>query len=588
MGTGRVREPLPGRGVRFSLQTRILLVVLVCVVVPLLLMGAYLLEQTEAVLAAKAREAVANHLHRRADALDAWVQERMREGKSWSGSFIVYEGVESLQRTGTDAARVRQDITGYLEFVIGHYQVYESLFVVDLQGRVLASSREEELEPWALDLLRQRKPNGIVSPLRRSGRLGRPTMLVLYEIQPRADRSAETTGGRGGKVIGYFAGRIDPDALEAQLRGTSLETEPDFWLLDERGRILIQKGRLAEEPGLKPFPAPMPDAVDQAEPREAALPDLGLTVYGLRKLADPLHGYVAATVPAAGAYRPLEESRARLVKAGVPAVLVIFALAFVLARGMLRPILLLSEGAQRVSAGDLDVHLPVRGRDELADLTSAFNDMARRVRESRDELAQAASALARTNDQLEQAKERFRAQAITDALTGLFNRRHFEDTLDEQIERASVEGWPLSLLLLDLDHFKQYNDRWGHTEGDSELRRVAALVQRTVRSTDIAFRYGGEELAVLLPSCAKDQAVGVAEKVRLAVGSGTQRPSRFGARTTVSVGVATFPEDGRVARGLVDTADAALYQAKALGRDRVVAAGGPAGDGPAHDERATG
>jgi diguanylate cyclase (GGDEF)-like protein len=117
---------------------------------------------------------------------------------------------------------------------------------------------------------------------------------------------------------------------------------------------------------------------------------------------------------------------------------------------------------------------------------------------------------------------------------------------------------------------------------------VAALVQRTVRSTDIAFRYGGEELAVLLPSCAKDQAVGVAEKVRQAVGSGTQRPSRFGARTTVSVGVATFPEDGRVARGLVDTADAALYQAKALGRDRVVAAGGPPGDGPPHDERAIG
>ncbi len=588
MGTGRVARELSGRRVRFSLQTRILLVVLVCVVVPLLLMGAYLLEQTEAVLGAKARETVANHLHRRADALDAWVQERMREASSWSGSFIVYEGVESLQRPGGDDARDRQDITGYLEFVLGHYQVYESLFVVDLAGRVLASTRDEELDPWALDLLRKPMPEGTVSPLRRSGRLSRPTMLVLHEIRPRGEKGLEAVGARDGKVIGYFVGRIDLDALEGQLRGSSGEIEPDFWLLDEKGRILIEKGRLAEEPGTKPFPAGLPEAGARLEPREASLPDLGPTVYGLRELAEPLRGYLVATVPASGAYRPLEESRSRLVKAGIPAVLVIFALAFVLARGMLRPILLLSEGAQRVSAGDLDVHLPVRGRDELADLTSAFNDMARRVRESRDELAQAASALARTNDQLEAAKERFRAQAITDALTGLFNRRHFEDTLDEQIERASAEGWPLSLLLLDLDHFKQYNDRWGHTEGDSELRRVAALVQRTVRSTDIAFRYGGEELAVLLPSCGKDQAVGVAEKVRQAVGSGTQRPSRFGARTTVSVGVATFPEDGRVARGLVDTADAALYQAKALGRDRVVAAGGPSGDGPSHEERATG
>jgi diguanylate cyclase (GGDEF)-like protein len=508
----------------------------------------------------------------------------MREAKSWSGSFIVYEGTESLQKPGADPAQVRKDITGYLEFVIKNYQVYESLSVVDPQGHVVASTSDEELEPWALDLLREGMPNGLVSPLRRSVRLGRPTMLVLYEIQPRAARDAS----RAGKAIGYFVGRINLDALESQLRGAALETEPDFWLLDEKGRIVVEKGRVVEEPGVRPFDAPMPDKAVKAEPREAMLPGLGLTVYGLRDLAEPLHGYLGATVPASGAYRPLEESRARLVKAGVPAVLVIFALAFVLARGMLRPILLLSEGAQRVSAGDLDVHLPVRGRDELADLTSAFNDMARRVRESRDELAQAASALARSNDQLEQAKERFRTQAITDALTGLFNRRHFEDMLDEQIERASAEGWALSLLLLDLDHFKQYNDRWGHTEGDSELRRVAALVQRTVRSTDIAFRYGGEELAVLLPSCAKDQAVGVAEKVRQAVGSGTQRPSRFGARTTVSVGVATFPEDGRVARGLVDTADAALYQAKALGRDRVVAAGGPSGDAPRDGERATG
>ena len=588
MGTGRVArgDLLSHRRFRFSLQTRILLVVLVCVVVPLLLMGVYLLDQTEAALGAKARETVANHLHRRAGAVNAWVQERMREASSWSGSFIVYEGVESLQKPGADEARIRQDITGYLASVLGHYEVYESLFIVDLDGRVLASTREEELEQWGKNLLQAKPRGGAMTPLRRSVRLARPTLLVVHEIQPRASTGLDAA--RAEKIIGYFVGRIELRALEGVMGATAGENEPEFWVLDAKGGILIEKGRVAEDPSAQPFPAPLPAGDTVEPPQEATLRGLGATVYGLRALGQPLGGFLAATVPAAGAYRPLEESRARLVKAGVPSVLFIFLLAFVLARGMLRPILLLSEGAQRVSAGDLDVHLPVRGRDELADLTSAFNDMARRVRESRDELAQAASALSRTNDQLEQAKERFRTQAITDALTGLFNRRHFEDTLDEQIERASAEGWPLSLLLLDLDHFKQYNDRWGHTEGDSELRRVAALVQRTVRSTDIAFRYGGEELAVLLPSCAKDQAVGVAEKVRQAVGSGTQRPSRFGARTTVSVGVATFPEDGRVARGLVDTADAALYQAKALGRDRVVAAGGPPSDGPAHDERAAG
>jgi diguanylate cyclase (GGDEF)-like protein len=585
MGTGRVsrRDVFSTRRFRFSLQFRILLVVLVCVVVPLLLMGAYLLDQTEAALAARARETVKNHLIRRAGSVDEWIEQRRQEAISWSGSFIYYEGVESLPKPGADAKRILKDITAYLDGLLELEQVYESLFVVDLDGQVLASTRDEELEPWAQDLLREKKPPaGAMTPLRRSARLARPTMLVVHAINPM-----EKKGVRSERVIGYFVGRLDLRALEGVLSTTEGENEPDFWLLDGRGGILVAKGNVVDDPSSRSFPAPLP-AQDTMDPREATLPELGATVYGLRGLASPLGGYLAATMSASGAYRTLEESRSRLIKAGIPAILIIFLLAYVLARGMLRPILLLSEGAQRVSAGDLDVHLPVRGRDELADLTSAFNDMARRVRESRDELAHAASALSRTNDQLEQAKERFRTQAITDALTGLFNRRHFEDTLDEQIERAAAEGWQLSLLLLDLDHFKQYNDRWGHTEGDAELRRVAALVQRTVRSTDIAFRYGGEELAVLLPSCAKDQAVGVAEKVRLAVGSGTQRPSRFGARTTVSVGVATFPEDGRVARGLVDTADAALYQAKALGRDRVVAAGGPPTDGPVQSDRATG
>jgi two-component system cell cycle response regulator len=141
------------------------------------------------------------------------------------------------------------------------------------------------------------------------------------------------------------------------------------------------------------------------------------------------------------------------------------------------------------------------------------------------------------------------------------------------MRRCERETRPLSLVLLDLDHFKEFNDRWGHTEGDAALRRVAGQVMKSIRSTDQAFRYGGEELAVLLPSCTKEQAAEVAEKIRVAVSSGAQRPGRFNVRTTVSAGVATFPEDGRVARGLVDTADAALYAAKDQGRDRVVVAG---------------
>jgi diguanylate cyclase (GGDEF)-like protein len=241
----------------------------------------------------------------------------------------------------------------------------------------------------------------------------------------------------------------------------------------------------------------------------------------------------------------------------------------------MRPILLLSEGAKRVAGGDLDIYLPVRGTDEIADLTRAFNDMAQRIREGRESLEAARDELAHANAGLRDANRSLETLATTDGLTSLFNRRHFQEMFDVEVRRAEQQGRVLSLLLIDIDHFKQYNDRYGHPEGDAALRRVAAQVKKSVRSSDMAFRYGGEELAVLMAPCAKAQAAEVAEKLRIAVRDNAQRPGTrlTGDRLTVSVGVASFPDDGAAPRALVDAADAALYAAKAEGRDRVTVAG---------------
>src|SRR5687768_11617073 len=116
--------------------------------------------------------------------------------------------------------------------------------------------------------------------------------------------------------------------------------------------------------------------------------------------------------------------------------------------------------------------------------------------------------------------------------------------LEKELRKCEQLGRPLSLILIDIDHFKAFNDRWGHQEGDAALRRVAAQVMKGLRPSDMAFRYGGEELAVLMASCTKGQAAEVAEKLRVAVRDNAQRPGRFGDRLTVSVGVATYPEDG--------------------------------------------
>lgn len=537
---------------RFSLQHKVVLAVVICVLVPVVGMGAYFSRQGESVLREKARETLSSETFRKTAQVEGWMAERLREATRWSTSFIVFEGVEAL-RGGGEQPRARADLRDYLESVLGHYRVYESLFILDLEGNILSATAEEQLEPWARDLLLAQAggTSAVITPVRRSERLGRPTLLLFHVIQGRSDRP-----------IGYFGQRLDLRELAANLASESPRDETGYWLLDRDGGVVVQFGRVHEAPGSQRFPAPLAEPVGEGD-----LAGVGEALWGIRRLEGALAGYVAATVPASVAYRPLTESRLRLMKVLVPIVLLICVLAYLLGRRMVAPILSLSRGAQRVATGDLDVHLPVRGNDEVRDLTEGFNEMVREIRDSHNKLQA-------SNEMLEAANLKLDAQAKTDALTGIYNRRHFQEVLETEIERAERGGWPLSLLFIDLDHFKQYNDRWGHLEGDAELRRVAAQIIKTIRSTDTAYRYGGEEFAALLPSCPKEQAVTVAEKVCRAVRVGTQKAGRFGGSTTVSIGVATFPDDGRVSRGLVDTADAALYAAKAAGRDRVVPAGG--------------
>lgn len=558
---------------RFSLEQKVVLAVVICVLVPVMGMGAYFSSQGESVLRDKARETLTNDTFRRTAQVEAWMAERLREATRWSSSFVVFESVEALRGPG-EQPRARADLRDYLESVLGHYRVYESLFVCDLDGNVLAATAAEELEPWARDLLREQAggTGAVISPVRRSDRLERPTLLLFHVIQGRSDRP-----------IGFFGQRLDLRELASTLEGGP-GNGTGFWLLDHDGGVLIRYGRVVDSPGSQRFPARLTEAVGEGD-----LEGVGDSLWGIRKLEGALDGYVAATVPASLAYRPLTESRLRLMKVIVPTVLLICVLAWLLGRRMVAPIQALSRGAQRVAAGDLGVDLPVRGNDEVGELTLAFNDMVREIRDSHNELQARKEELEAANAKLEAANRKLDAQAKTDPLTGIYNRRQFQEVLEAEIERAERGGWPLSLLFIDLDHFKQYNDRWGHLEGDAELRRVAAQIIKTIRSTDTAYRYGGEEFAALLPSCPKDQAVTVAEKVCRAVRVGTQKPGRFGGSTTVSIGVATFPDDGRVSRGLVDTADAALYAAKAAGRNCVVpagAAGTASGGHPEADKKA--
>jgi diguanylate cyclase (GGDEF)-like protein len=170
-------------------------------------------------------------------------------------------------------------------------------------------------------------------------------------------------------------------------------------------------------------------------------------------------------------------------------------------------------------------------------------------------------------------RETLRNQSIRDGLTGLFNRRYLEETLDREIHRAAREQAPLSIIFIDIDHFKSFNDEYGHEAGDAVLRQLGTFLTAQVRYEDIACRYGGEEFVIVLPDAAIGIAAQRAEGMRAGVkGMNVQVGGKLLKGITLSLGVSAIPEFEASGEILLRAADAALYQAKAEGRDRVVIA----------------
>lgn len=189
------------------------------------------------------------------------------------------------------------------------------------------------------------------------------------------------------------------------------------------------------------------------------------------------------------------------------------------------------------------------------------------------ELRSAERRLQDVNARLEELNRELARQAVHDGLTGLYNRSYLDEALPRELARAERDERPVGLLILDIDHFKEVNDRHGHGVGDGVLTRVAELVRSQVRAGDIPCRYGGDELVAVMPGATADEALGIGQRIRVSVADARFADADESLSVTVSVGVAVYPRDAATAAELFRRADRALYGAKDRGRNRVVGAG---------------
>jgi diguanylate cyclase len=211
-------------------------------------------------------------------------------------------------------------------------------------------------------------------------------------------------------------------------------------------------------------------------------------------------------------------------------------------------------------------------RDQIRNVVETLVKSTREMEQTKTALEQRLTISKQEISQLQQNLEAIRAESLTDPLTGLGNRKYFDRALDAAVQLALKHGEPLSLLMLDIDHFKSFNDNYGHLTGDQVLRLVGQSLKQTIKGRDTMVRYGGEEFAVVLPDTDLPKGLAVAEQIRRAVMARELKKKSTGeilGRITVSVGVSML-QPGDDMDTLIERADACLYAAKRGGRNRVV------------------
>jgi len=544
-----------------SIKTKIIVFAVIATVIPSVSMWWLSYVQNRKLLSEKITQELTDVSAQASREVDLWFKERLYDVRVFSSSYMLSENLERifLRSSGqTETAVALRRLKDYLGSVREKFIPYDELMLIDVQGNTVASSAAQGNpvnmpEKW-LDAARSGKR--IIGEPYRDGPASNAVMVIGEPIQDGQ-----------GRLLGVLVAKLNFHSIGLILGSYVQGQEVELHLVTREGFLLAGSRQAGLEP-LKPVLAKeIAERLFSGQKEPLGYEGFeGGAVVGTLKRVPELNWGVVAEKNREKAYGQIVRLRNVTLLLVAAVLLGIGLCAYWLGVAMVRPLGFLTKGAARVSAGDLDVDVPVRTRSEIGYLTEVFNHMVAKLRQGRQELAAANEALLEKNKQLEEL-------SITDSLTGLYNRSHLMETLAGEVARSRRHNRPFTLLIMDIDHFKTYNDTYGHLAGDEALRRTGLLLKESIRSCDYAARYGGEEFILILPETGADDGVGMAERLRNQIAEKEMGSDGEPLNVTVSVGVASFPRDGDDPHSLMKRADAALYEAKRRGRNRVVLSG---------------
>jgi diguanylate cyclase (GGDEF)-like protein len=516
-------------------------------------------------------------LQRSSGRVEAWLASAQSDVEARAGAPALRSVVSSL-RSGSDGAETRKALD-----LAASGDPLEAL-----RGLVLVHPSGATAATWGDSDALSKLPS---DPLHELGAEVEPDLQSVRTAsgEPFLLASAPVRAG-DGSVVAVLVAVLGTEELGLLLAGEGEETHTEITLVGADGRAVASNrltggarcsvgqapsvGSDAEcegsgtwsELGLPP-PPPAGQSVSDYQKLD------GERVIGAARELAELGWIVLAEEPFDQAFRPVLSVVTRIFITDLVIVLLISVLAYKITAAIVQPIEALSDGARRISGGELDLEIAdTRGNDEIGLLTRTFNDMTRQLRKNQSEIDAAIQQLTTQKHELERANEQLAQLSITDGLTKLHNHRFFQDHLTREIKRVQRGGEPLAMLLVDIDDFKRLNDRLGHAAGDELLARIARIMDESMRESDLLARYGGEEFVVLAGNTDLTGAATLGEKVRQAVAEKSfllDETMRL-EKVTVSVGVAQYKGDRKA---FFQAADRALYRAKAQGKNCVRAEG---------------